>query len=441
MKRQHVMIAVITIVALGVAAILWARQRDKSSRDLELRFVTIETGDLRRTVSATGTLHAVKTVSVGTQVSGKVEAILVDFNDQVKKGQLLARIDPTLARQTVTDAQASVERSNADLVAAKRDYSRTNQLVSQGLSAKSAFDTVEASLAIASANVKSARVGLDRARQNLSYTSILAPTDGVVVERNVSEGQTVAASLSAPQLFLLANDLARMQILVQVDESDIASIKEEQPVSFSVQALPRETFTGTVQQVRLQSKTQDNIVSYTVVIEVENLDRKLLPGMTANVEFLVGSASDVLKVANAALRFRPSAELITKLGGDSAAMATSPRSSGAPSEGNGPGGRNWRSSDRSGQPRGNRPPGQSVMERGRLFYLDEAGKLQAVRVRIGITDGAMTEISGKNVTPGLKVLAGTLSSASTTSTSGSSPFGNPAAGGQGRGGGGPRGSF
>jgi len=435
------MIVIITIVALGVAAILWARQRGKSSKDLELRFATIETGDLKRTVSATGTLQAVKTVSVGTQVSGKVEAILVDFNDQVKKGQLLARIDPTLARQAVTDAQASVERSNADLVAARRDYSRTNQLVSQGLSARSAFDTVEATLAIANANVKSARVGLDRARQNLSYTSILAPTDGVVVERNVDEGQTIAASLSAPQLFLLANDLSRMQILVQVDESDIASIEQGQPVSFSVQALPRETFTGIVQQVRLQSKTQDNIVSYTVVIEVENLRKKLLPGMTANVEFLVGSASGVLKVANAALRFRPSAELLTRLGGDPEATAATRTSRGAAqSESNAWGGRGRTSSDGTGRPRGNRPPGKSASERGRVFFLDQAGKLQSVRVRIGITDGSMTEISGRELTPGMKVIAGTLNSSAATSTAGSSPFGNPASGGQGRGGG-PRGGF
>src|ERR1043166_7584799 len=252
-------------------------------------------------LSATGTLNAVTTVSVGTQVSGQVSQLLVDFNDHVKKGELLARIDPSLAQQAVTDAQANVEKAQAQALYASRDFTRNKELTSAGLVAKSAYEQSQSSADVANAEVRSARVALDRARQNLAYTNIYAPIDGVVVERNVQQGQTVAASLSAPQLFLIANDLSQMQILAQVGESDIAQIKEGQPVEFTVQALPGRTFKGTVQQVRLQSTTTDNVVNYTVVIAADNSRGKLLPGMTARVNFLTKAATNVLEVPNAAL--------------------------------------------------------------------------------------------------------------------------------------------
>src|SRR6185436_4168905 len=198
------------------------------------RFATIERGNVQSTVSATGTINAVTTVSVGTQVSGQVSAIFVDFNDRVKKGQLLARIDPTLAQQAVADAQANLEKAQAQALLAARDYKRNRELTSEGLVAVSAFEQTQASAQVANASVKSARVALERAQQNLGYTNIYAPIDGVVVARNVDAGQTVAASLSAPELFKIANDLKQMQILAQVGESDIAQIKEGQPVDFSV---------------------------------------------------------------------------------------------------------------------------------------------------------------------------------------------------------------
>ena len=183
-----------------------------------------------------------------------------------------------------------------------------------GSSRKAQLEQGGSALKVAQADVKSASVALQRAKQNLSFTSIYAPIDGVVIERNVNNGQTVAASLSAPQLFLIANDLSHMQILAQVGESDIDQIKQGQPVKFTVQALPGRTFTGIVQQVRLQSTTADNVVNYTVVVTLENPDGKLLPGMTARVDFLVKSATNVLKVSNAALRYKPSAEVLAQFG-------------------------------------------------------------------------------------------------------------------------------
>src|SRR5205823_9979467 len=232
----------------------------------------------------------------------------------VKKGQLLARIDPTLAQQTVVDADANLQKAIAQEGQSQRDYKRNQQLMTDGLIAKSEYETTQSGLDVARATVRSAQVALDRAKQNLAYTSIYAPIEGVVIEKNVQQGQTVASSLSTPQLFLIANDLAHMQILAQVGESDIAQIQQGQKVNFSVQALPNATFKGIVQQVRLQSTTSDNVVNYTVVIAVDNPQNKLLPGMTARVEFQTKSATNVLTISNAALRFKPTDEQLASLG-------------------------------------------------------------------------------------------------------------------------------
>jgi HlyD family secretion protein len=313
------------------------------------RFTTVSRGAIQALVSSTGTLQAVTTVSVGTQVSGQVSALLVDFNDQVKKGQLLARIDPTIARQGVADAQANLERVQAQAGQARSDQNRNRALSTAGLIAGSALEQGGSTQKVADATVRSAAVALERAKQNLSFTSIYAPIDGVVVERNVNLGQTVAASLSAPQLFLIANDLSRMQILALVGESDIVRIRQEQAVTFTVQAMPGQKFSGSVQQVRLQSTTADNVVNYTVVVTLENPGGKLLPGMTARVDFLVKSAENVLRAPNAALRYKPSDDVLARFGTKEASPkegpATAPR-----------GGRRGRSGQRA------HPPGR----RGRL---------------------------------------------------------------------------
>ncbi|MGZ4778437.1 MAG: efflux RND transporter periplasmic adaptor subunit [Thermoanaerobaculia bacterium] len=285
MKKKKTIIAIVLVALVAVIGVFVYRDGFAKTAPA-YRFVVVEKGDLRSTVSATGTLNAVTTVSVGTQVSGQVSELFVDFNDHVKKGELLARIDPTLALQAVTDAQANLEKAQAEENQAQRDYARNRELTNDGLVAKSALEVTQSTYQVSASTVKSARVALDRAKQNLSYTNIYAPIDGVVVERNVQKGQTVAASLSAPQLFLIANDLSQMEILAQVGESDIAQIKEGQPVEFTVQAIQGRTFQGTVKQVRLQSTTTDNVVNYTVVVSVDNSQGNLLPGMTARVSFL-----------------------------------------------------------------------------------------------------------------------------------------------------------
>jgi HlyD family secretion protein len=307
MNRKPIVLAVtaLLVVALG----FWAYRKAAGNDKPEYRFATIERGNLEAAVSATGALSAVTTVQVGTQVSGKIVEIKADFNDRVKKGQLVARIDPTILQQQVRDAQAGRERNQAELEQAEREYQRNEGLFQKKVLTEIEFNTAKYALAVARANVKSAQVAVDRARQNLAYTEIYAPIDGIVVERNVDVGQTVVASMSTPQLFLMAQDLSQMQILASVDESDIGAIHDGQNVRFSVQAYPNEKFNGQVKQVRLQSKTTENVVNYTVVVLVPNNSGKLLPGMTATLEFLTGSVTDTLLVPNSALRFRPTDEM------------------------------------------------------------------------------------------------------------------------------------
>jgi len=369
--RKKSIIAIAVLVVLAAVATLVSKVAFAKDATV-YRFTTIGRGNIVSKVSATGTLNAVTTVSVGTQVSGQVSKLYVDFNDHVKQGQLLAEIDPTLAQQAVADAQASLQKADAQAQQAERDNARNAELFNSGLVAKSAYEQTQSSFAVSAADVKSAQVALDRAKQNLAYTNIYSPIDGVIVERNVQQGQTVAASLSAPQLFLIANDLSHMQILAQVGESDIAQIKQGQDVNFSVQALPNRSFHGTVQQVRLQSTTSDNVVDYTVVIAVDNPKGELLPGMTARVDFVTNAAENVLTVSNAALRFKPNVASARPL-----------------------------------------KPVPHSSRTSSLYYLDSAGKVQSVTVQTGITDGIITQVSGSGIKDGMKVIAGSLSSATT----------------------------
>ena len=431
MRLNGKLVMLASLVAVAIVAALLIRHCAFAQQTPAFRFVSVERGDIQAVVSATGTLNAVTTVSVGTQVSGIVSELLVDFNDHVKKGQLLARIDPTIAQQGVADAQANLQKLRAQTNQASRDQNRNIELSSDGLIPTNQLEQGGAALQVAQASEKSGLVAVHRAQQNLSYTSIYAPINGVVVERNVNNGQTVAASLSAPQLFLIANDLAHMQILAQVGESDIEQIKQGQPVRFTVQAMPGHTFTGTVQQVRLQSTTVDNVVNYTVVVRVENPEGTLLPGMTARVDFLVRSAVNVLKVSNAALRYKPSADLLAQFGAAATptpATTTTGSNPGART-GSGSGGMRARRDQAAGSGNGG--------GFGTLYSLDPDGKLQVTRVHTGISDGASTEVEGQGVAEGMKVIDGLASTTTSTSQkAAANPLGGAQQSGAGRGRGG-----
>lgn len=380
---------------------------------MEYRFVTVERGNLESVVASTGNLSAVTTVQVGTQVSGIVNDIYVDFNDEVRRGQIIARIDTTLLVSSVQDARATLSRNQAQLDFANIEFERVKNLYEKSFATEVEYNQAKYNLDLAKATIVSSEINLERALRNLDYATITAPIKGVVVERNVDEGQTVAASLNAPQLFLIANDLADMEILVSVDESDIGLIKEGQTVRFTVQAYDEDTFYGEVKQVRLQSAIQENVVTYTAVVGVDNTDGRLLPGMTATVEFLIETVDDVMKVPNAALRFRPNEQMMLELrermqaqraaAGDSAAASGAPGAAapGRPATGGwaSAGGGGWASAG-GGQGFG----GSS--DRAMLWYLDEEGNLSVLRARTGITDGSQTEISGRGIEEGMQVIAG-----------------------------------
>jgi HlyD family secretion protein len=393
-------IAASLAVAAAVAASLWAFTRTEGDSTGTYRFTAVDRGDVESVVSATGTLSAVTTVQVGTQVSGIVSKIFVDFNDKVRKGQVIARIDPTLLEIAVRNAEANRERSQAELDNAERNYGRAVALREQQILSETDYNEAQYNLDSARASVKSADVGLEQARRNLAYATIFAPVSGTVVERTVDVGQTVAASLSAPTLFTIAEDLTRMQMLTSVDESDIGHIRAGQPVRFTVQAYPNQGFTGTVRQVRLQSTTQENVVNYTVVVDVANEDGRLLPGMTATVRFVVGSARDVLRVPNAALRIAPDEQMKAELAG---AKAGSPPAAGV-----------------------ERSTPVDHARTGKLFYVDEEGRLGVAEVRTGLSDGRVTEVEGPVLHPGLRVVSGLTGSAGSASASVSNPF--PASG-------------
>jgi HlyD family secretion protein len=429
------------IVIVAGALGLWIYRNAEAHEAPTYRFATVTRGNLESTVSATGALSAVTTVQVGTQVSGQVSQIYVDFNDRVKKGQLLARIDPTLQQQAVLDAQAGLVRAQADLDRSKAEYERNKTLYDQKVLTATEFTTAQYNYTVAQASVKSAQVALDRARKNLGYTEIYAPIDGVVVQRNVDVGQTVAASLSAPQLFLIANDLSQMQILANVDESDIGQIHEGQDVRFTVQAYANQTFTGKVRQVRLQSATTENVVNYTVVVTVDNPKGTLLPGMTATVEFLTGSADNALIVPNAALRFRATPEMMAEAGvtngaprtaADSAAWTArrdslrKAREAAGGNAGGGQFGGGQAGANRGGAnaPGGNGAAGatrsrSSGSSRGgfaQLWYVGANGKPAVMRVRTGLSDGQNTQVMGQELKEGMQVIIGTSTATTTTST-------------------------
>lgn len=290
----------------------------------------ITRGDIVSEVTATGELNALTVVQVGTQVSGTVQEIYVDFNTPVKAGQIIALIDPSVLRLTLNESQASlavnesaVKSAQAALSDSQRKYDRNKELFSRNLIARSEVDTSgadvdmkKAALQEAQSRVKQAKAALERARTNLNYTQIKSPVDGVVIDRQVDAGQTVAASLQTPTLFKIAEDLTRMKIEAKVDEADIGTVAEGQNVTFRVDAFPDETFSGKVVQVRIAPNSSENVVTYTVIIHVDNDEQKLKPGMTANVSIKTAKAENALRIPVAALRFTPPEDLLETISFD-----------------------------------------------------------------------------------------------------------------------------
>lgn len=406
MKRRLPLIALLALVLTG-SGYFGYRQFAGDSKASPYKFAKVERGALTASVSATGTLSPVVSVQVSSQISGQIREIFVDFNSTVKAGQLIAQIAPETyehrvrqaeadleaARATVAVQQAEIYRAKVNLADAERDHARKQSLVARNFispaeldkaqttleAAKAQLRVVEAQASNSAALVRQREAQLGQARVDLGRTEIRAPVDGIVIKRSVEPGQTVAASLQAPELFVIARNLSDMQVETAIDEADVGRLQVGQEASFTVDAFPGKRFKGEVKQVRKAAQVVSNVVSYTVVITASNPDLTLLPGMTANVRIVTAQKEKVLKVANAALRFRP----------------PSPDEKSAPAvrqPGSGPGG--------AGR-------GRASGGTGKLWVPGSDGKPTAIEVKTGINDGNQTELVETELKEGQQVIVGT----------------------------------
>jgi HlyD family secretion protein len=310
-KKTLIIIAVVSVLA--IAAILALKPFSKKETAINFNTVKVEKGSISNTVTATGIIEAIKTVNVGTQVSGIINHIYVDFNDQVKQGQLLAKLDETPLRTQLAQSQSSVDQATSQLHFEEATYNRLKVLYDKKLIAQTDYDQALYNFENSKASLANAKSALDRAQVNLAYATITSPIDGVVLNRAIEEGQTVAASFSTPTLFTIVNDLTQMEVQTSVDEADIGKIVKGQRVEFTVDAYSDLKFEGTVSQVRLQPVTTNNVVTYVVILNAPNPDKKLMPGMTASAIIYVEEKTNTLLLSGKAVRFTPDQAYLKKM--------------------------------------------------------------------------------------------------------------------------------
>lgn len=402
--KKTLLISAVALLIVGIAIWLFARR----TPEVTYKTAKLEKGTVIAAISATGTVNAVTTVKVGSQVSGTIQKLAVDFNTRVKKGQVIAEIDPSLflaqveqARGNFMNAQANLLKAKVTLADAKRTLERNRPLVGQGIIAQSDFDASQTAYDAALAGVKIAEAGitqtrgaLQQAETNLKNSVIRSPVDGVVISRDVDVGQTVAASFQTPTLFTIAQDLTKMQIETSVDEADISKARLEQTAAFTVDAYADRRFTGTVSQIRNAPITVQNVVTYIVVITVDNRDLLLKPGMTANVSIETGRSKEALRVPSAALRFKPRSDKEAKKGGDK------------PSE-------KGKDTAKKG---GAAPSKQQV-------YVLKNGKPHPVQVKTGLSDARFVEITEGELKEGDEVIVEQIDTGKKKSPGTGSPMG------------------
>jgi HlyD family secretion protein len=376
-------IAVVVLVVLG--GLGWRYAHVPAVPVVRYQSAPADHGPIAAKVTASGTVSAIITVQVGSQVSGRIDAWYADFNTPVKKGQLIAQIDPSLFRAAVEQARANYastkagyDKAIANRALGERNYARELALFEKNLAAVADVDAAEAAagsaradVATAAAAIQQARAALDQAQLNLSYARIVSPIDGVVISRNIDVGQTVAASFQAPTLFTIAQDLTKMQVDTNVAEGDVGKIREKMDATFTVDAYPTRTFRGTIRQVRDNATTIQNVVTYDAVIDVDNTDLALRPTMTANVTFVYATEADVPRVQNAALRFKPDAATVTAM-----------TASGAPAQAH-----------------------EDLAADQRVVWTLVGRRASPHLVRIGITDGMLTQLLEGEVRPGDQVVS------------------------------------
>ena len=469
------------LAGAGYGGWRWYSQ-SKTEAAVEYKTTAVAAGDIVQSVTANGALTPVRNVEVGSQISGTLLDVKVDFNDKVKTGDILAQIDPATYERAKLQAEAELANSAAALELTQLNFTRAKELFGNKLISKSEFDEAKANLSQAEANVKMREANVERAKVDLSRTTIYAPIDGMILTRKIEVGQTVAASLNSPTLFVIANDLAKMRIEAAVSEADVGGVEEGQTVHFTVDAFPARKFQGTIKQVRFAANTNQNVVSYTTVVEVNNSDLKLRPGMTANASIIIAEKRGVLRIPNSALRFRPPTGAVISGSTNAPAtekptveIATSGPFAGLPvppwqgkgerrrpseeersayeatltpeqkekyqqiiaemrarfAQGGGPGGGGGSEGSGGGErPRQRRSEPEGP--RTQIVYLQEKeasatgpakAVLKPVTVKLGISDGTNTEVI-EGLKEGDVVVVGTVSSAA-TATAPAAPFGSP----------------
>lgn len=422
MKSKKILWLIITGVVIVGGGFFWLNGFDHD--EVTFRTEKIDRGDILVSINATGTLNAVTTVLVGSQVSGTISKLYADFNSTVKEGQLLAQLDATFLQASVNEQKANVDRADAQVSEAQRNFSRTSELAEKQLVSQADLDAATTTLESAKASLAQAKAALDRAQVNLRYATIKAPISGVVISRDVDVGQTVAASLSAPTLFTIAQDLRKMQVEANVDEADIGNVKEGQAVTFRVDAFPEEQFSGVVSQVRLKPVVNQNVVTYAVVISVDNPDQKLMPGMTATVSIEVAKSDDVVRVPLLALRFTPPQEILDKLEKEkkNAPQDTTAQASSSQRQNGGgweQGGQRRRPAGEGSARQGRGPRGQMSMDR---VWVMENGQMRPVMIRKGLQDSRYAEVSGERLKEGEEVVVGMIGGTTTTTATAQNPL-------------------
>lgn len=403
MKRSLWIAGLCLLIAAGFAYV----RVDVSAAPTQLTFDAVSRGDVVATVEATGTLQPLDTVQVGTQVSGTIASIGTDFNQIVKRGQVLATLDPAIYQSQIDQAKANVIRLQSDVERAQVQYEdaalklkRAEQLAAEQLLAQQEVDTARSSARVAQAVLNGARAQLNQAQAalrqanvNLSHTVIKAPADGIVLNRAVEVGQTVSAGLQAPTLFVIARDLKRLELQARVDESDIGGVKPGAPVTFTVDAYPRRQFTGKVRLVQLQPQTVQNVVTYTTVIDVANDNELLKPGMTSTVSIEIERADNTLRVPAAALRFAPTEQLLKEFPAANAEPAPFDRTAGRLRQGSGAPGRSAAASAKAPAPR------------AAVWQLVD-GRLHRIPVRVSVSDGTQVAIASDALSEGAPIVTG-----------------------------------
>jgi HlyD family secretion protein len=397
---------IVLVIIGGVAGAAYWKFANRDGNTPQYQTQEVTRGDIIQAITATGSLQPVTNVTVGSQISGNIQKLYVDWNSPVKAKQIVAQLDPSTYQAAVSQAQGELASANATLELTQIEAKRADELFKGKLISESDHDTAIANLHQAQATVQIRQAALDTAKVNLDRCTIFSPVDGIVISRNVDVGQTVAASLSAPTLFVIANDLTKMEIDANVSEADVGGVEENQNVTFTVDAFPTRTFVGKVVQVRNAPTNYQNVVTYDCVIGVDNHDMKLKPGMTANVSIVIAEKKDALKIANSALRFRPpetaskevktNATKVAATNGAGASPGTQAEAGGRQGGGRrgqgggggGPGG--WAGGGPGGRTHAEHQPVRTV-----YVMADKADptKLKPVQVKVGISDGIFTEVT------------------------------------------------